>query len=171
MNIIDAIKKLYPGIDGGFVYWYTKHDGTAWDNPEDGLIWTNTEYEKPSWEDIEAELGGVDLQEAKDKKEVELKENRKVFMYLPIEYNGSTFINSEKSGNNLQAAYTFYDEPIDWLDSSGNVVALSKTQIGDIVKLIMDHRGAAYFQQAIKSAQIQSCETISDVEDVDINFL
>jgi hypothetical protein len=52
-NIIETIKEIYPDIEGGFVYWTTKEDGSAWENPIDGLIWNNTEFSKPDWETIE----------------------------------------------------------------------------------------------------------------------
>ncbi len=67
-NIIKAIKEIYPNIEGGFVYWETKQDGTPLDNPIDGLKWENAEYDKPSWSDIEAKLGAVELENAKDAK-------------------------------------------------------------------------------------------------------
>lgn len=54
MNIIKAIQTIYPSIQGGFSYWQTKYDGSEWENPIDGLVWENTEFEKPTWEQIKA---------------------------------------------------------------------------------------------------------------------
>ena len=76
MKVIEAIKKIYPTIQGGFVYWETQQDLTPWENPIDGLVWENTEFAKPTWEQIEAQLSIVDLQEAKTAKINQLKLNR-----------------------------------------------------------------------------------------------
>lgn len=51
-NIIEAIKEIYPNINGGYMYWETQKDGTPWENPIDGLVWGNTEYTKPTWSQI-----------------------------------------------------------------------------------------------------------------------
>ena len=42
------------------------------------------------------------LEEAKANKISEIKTNKKAFIYLPIEYNGATFVNSEISSNALK---------------------------------------------------------------------
>jgi hypothetical protein len=55
MKVIEAIKKIYPTIQGGFVYWQTNQDGSSLVNPIDGLIWENAEFTKPTWEQIEAQ--------------------------------------------------------------------------------------------------------------------
>lgn len=65
LKVIEAIQKIYPSIQGGYVYWYTKQCGTPWENAIDGLVWENTEFEKPTWEQIEAQFPTVDLDEAK----------------------------------------------------------------------------------------------------------
>lgn len=67
-DITNAIKKIYPNIEGGFVYWKTKQDGESWESPIDGLVWKNSKYTKPSWEAIQAEFLGLDLLKAKDSK-------------------------------------------------------------------------------------------------------
>ena len=51
MNIINAILKKYPAIDR-VAYWETKYDGSPHDSPIDGLIWENTKYPKPTYEDL-----------------------------------------------------------------------------------------------------------------------
>ena len=72
--ILKAIYKIYPNIQGGFVYWNTKHDLTEWENPIDGLVWENTEYEKPAWEQIER---AVTLVELEDKKLIKIAQCQK----------------------------------------------------------------------------------------------
>lgn len=54
--IIQAIKEIYPNIEGGFAYWETKQDGSDWESPIDGLIWENAQFEKPTWSQIDALL-------------------------------------------------------------------------------------------------------------------
>ena len=63
--VIKAIYKIYPEIQGRFVYWNTKHDLTEWENPIDGLVWENTEYEKPTWDQIEQAIVLVELEDKK----------------------------------------------------------------------------------------------------------
>lgn len=64
-KVIESIKKIYPEINGGFVYWESKYDGTALEHPIQGLIWENTEFPKPTWEQIEAQFDNVELNEKK----------------------------------------------------------------------------------------------------------
>ena len=71
MNIIQAIKKIYPNIQGGYGYSETDN-GAAWQNPIDGLRWENQEYPKPTWEQIQKVLPIVELEEEKEKKLKEL---------------------------------------------------------------------------------------------------
>lgn len=71
MNIIEAIKKIYPNIQGGYGYAETDN-GVAWQNPIDGLQWESKEYPKPTWEQIQAVLPTVELEEAKEKKHHQL---------------------------------------------------------------------------------------------------
>lgn len=63
--VIKAIYKIYPEIQGRFVYWSSKHDLTEWENPIDGLVWENTEYEKPTWDQIEQAIVLVELEDKK----------------------------------------------------------------------------------------------------------
>ena len=65
LKVAEAIQKIYPDIQGGFVYWETKQDLTNWENSIDGLIWKNTEYEKPTWDQIEAQFLIINLDSAK----------------------------------------------------------------------------------------------------------
>lgn len=67
MNIIEAIKKIYPNIQGGFGYAETDN-GVAWQNPIEGLRWESQEYPKPTWEQIQEVLPLVELEQAKTQK-------------------------------------------------------------------------------------------------------
>jgi hypothetical protein len=112
----------------------------------------------------------VKLQEAKASKIAQVVRNRDIYMYSPVEYNGSIFINSEKSGANLQAAYTYIDEPINWLDINGGTVALTKSQVKDIIQLIITLRSYGYFKQSQLDKAINNCTTIAELNNININF-
>jgi hypothetical protein len=92
-NTTKAIKAIYPEIKSGFVYWESKSDGSSWEKPIDGLAWENTEFTKPTWEQIETALLVVNLQEAKDKKRAEIKALRDSNLQKPtpqtINYSGA----------------------------------------------------------------------------------
>jgi hypothetical protein len=169
-NVIKAIREIYPDIKEGVCYWESKQDGSPLTNPIDGLRWENAEHPKPTWADIEVKLAGINLQEAKNTKLIQIKANRKQSTYLPVEYNGSTFTNSEVAGNNLQAADKYSEEPINWLDIDGNPVILSKIDIGNIVRLMMNTRSLGYFKEAQLKASIKACTTLAEVEAINITF-
>jgi hypothetical protein len=75
MNVIKAIQTIYPNIQGGFSYWQTKFDGSDWKNPIEGLVWENKQFEKPTWEQIEAANQQLeeDLKETTEKKKLRIK--------------------------------------------------------------------------------------------------
>jgi hypothetical protein len=51
MNILDIILFKYPGIER-VAYWGSHKDGTPWKDLYEGLIWENTDFPKPSKEDL-----------------------------------------------------------------------------------------------------------------------
>lgn len=59
-KVIEAIKKIYPSIDGGFVYFETQPNGAAWNNSIDGLVWENQSFTKPTWSAISAKFTEVE---------------------------------------------------------------------------------------------------------------
>jgi hypothetical protein len=60
--IFKAIKKIYPSIEGGYTFWENSI------NPADGLVWENKQFAKPKWNEIEALIPAIELQDAKDEK-------------------------------------------------------------------------------------------------------
>lgn len=64
-KVIKAIKLIYPNIKGGFIYWETKKDLTPWANPIDGLVWENTDFIKPTWDQITSKFDIIELEEKK----------------------------------------------------------------------------------------------------------
>ncbi len=110
------------------------------------------------------------LEDAKSLKKIEVSNSRKDFIYSPIEYNNSTFINTEIAGNNLQAAFTFLDEPINWLDIEGNSIILSTIQVRELVVVIINKRSQGYFREASLNASLDACVSVEEVEQLDISF-
>lgn len=119
------------------------------------------------------------LIKTRDRKISLIKSRKRDSLYLPVEYNGSTFINTEIAGSNLQAAYNFMDEPITWLDIEGNQVILTKAQIKELVGVMLTHRSSIYFQEAALIHQVNAIvpnetktmqECIEEVEAINITF-
>ena len=50
---LDKVLYLYPGIQH-VQYWYTKQDGSNWEDPYDGLVWNNIDIPKPTRQDLMA---------------------------------------------------------------------------------------------------------------------
>ena len=110
------------------------------------------------------------LQEAKTAKIAEITPARDAFMYADIEYNGSTFTNSEVSGNNLTARLRKQPVTIKWLDSTGNRIDLTLLEAEELSDLIENKREVGYFQEAALITQINACTTIAEVEAINITF-
>ena len=83
-NVLEAIKTIYPNINGGYSYFETQPNGKDWVNPIDGLVWENTEYPKPSWAEIEAVLPSIELSKAKTAKIAEIKAKRDEMDLSPL---------------------------------------------------------------------------------------
>jgi len=128
-------------------------------------------YQGDDWIELTGqELNDYLLSIAKVNKIDQVLINRNNYIYSPVEYNGSTFVNSEKSGANLQAAYTYMDEPIHWLDINSNSILLTKNQIKDIIQLIITLRSYGYFKEAELTKAINDCTTIEELNNINIEF-
>ncbi|MGL5113587.1 MAG: DUF4376 domain-containing protein [Flavobacterium sp.] len=110
------------------------------------------------------------LQKAKALKLAQITPARDAFMYADIEYNGSIFTNSQVSGNNITSALAIMGTSINWLDTSGNLVVMTKTQLKELGALIIDKRNIGYFQEANLTNQINACTTIEQVNAINITF-
>lgn len=110
------------------------------------------------------------LANAIENKKRELKAIVQEFIYKPIDYLNTKFVNSEISGNNLQAAYAFIEEPIEWLDLYGNSVTLTKAEVKKLIGLILQQRSKGYFLKAQYEKEIDECLTIEELEDLVFNF-
>jgi hypothetical protein len=128
----------------------------------------NYEIPKPTF--TQSDFDEADLQEAKTSKLAQITPVRDAFMYADIEHNGSIFTNSLISGNNITAALAIMGTSINWLDTSGNQVVMTKAQLKELGALILNKRSAGYYKEATLIEQINACTTLEEVEAIDINF-
>lgn len=175
MKVIEAIKKIYPTIQGGFVYWATQHDGTPFENSIDGLIWENTEFAKPTWAQIEAQLSIVELQEAKTSKLSQLNKNRNDFCLIPIEYQGNTYattINAWAAISYLANGLATLSTEGQYLNLEGDNITLTKQDFKNIANLIQAREMASRDLRRDLKDQIEdeSCDTLEKLNAIDITF-
>jgi hypothetical protein len=128
--ILKAIQQIYPKISGGFTYWETQSNGQSWKNPIDGLVWENTQFTKPTWEQIQPLLNDIQLQEAKENKLAQLKVNFDNASKKPFTLNQVKQI--DKTGNVMGIVNAFYNiQDVNSLTDSANIIfagSIMKTQ-------------------------------------------
>lgn len=112
------------------------------------------------------------LERFREKKAEEININKQESLYQDIAYLGKMFKNSEKSILNLTAAYSLLEdgETEDWLDVSGSVVNLSKSQFKELMLLIKQHHSSIYFQEAVKYYQLNNSSTINELDAITADF-
>lgn len=185
MKVIQAIKKIYPTIQGGFVYWETKEDGSPHKNPIDGLLWENTEFTKPTWEQIKAQLSIVELEEAKATKLSQLAKNREFKAEKSsVEYNGKPYANSQNAriaindARQLMAAsspaVSYFTCPT---DESGKLIAeqreiveFTKADFAALADLIRNNERSLREQEFVIIQQINNCQDLEKLANININF-
>jgi len=123
-NVIEAINLIYPSINGGFVYFESKSDGSSWDNPIDGLIWENQVFTIPTWEQIESKFEQIDLQNAKDGKIKELK-----IFHESDPARILTINNTFQVSTNFESTRKWFNEIISDLKNEAYVTSASYTAV------------------------------------------
>ena len=114
-TILKAIKLIYPQIEGGYSFWENHA------NPSDGLVWENTQYPKPDWEDIQALIPQIELQEAKEAKLAQLKVNLDNESKKPFSLIGVKQIDKDnKVIGTVNALYNIQD--VNSLTDSANII-------------------------------------------------
>ena len=114
-TILKAIKLIYPQIEGGYSFWENHA------NPSDGLVWENTQYPKPDWEDIQALIPQIELQEAKEAKLAQLKVNLDNESKKPFSLIGVKQI--DKDGKVIKTVNAFYNiQDVNSLTDSANII-------------------------------------------------
>ena len=173
--IVQAIKLIYPEIQGGYVYWETKKDGAPLDNPIDGLVWENTEFTKPTWAQIKAKLLIVNLQKEQDLKIVQLKKNRaEKAEFSTVEYNSKTYSNSQNARNVItgRIAITTNASPARFYQTYPvvEIVHLSRPDFVAIANLIDENESSLRAAEIGLINEIKACTAISEIDLIKIEF-
>lgn len=186
MKIIEAIQKIYPTIQSGFIYWETQQDLTPWENPIDCLIWENAEFEKPTWEQIQQELNIIELEEAKTSKITQLKTNRNLAMEVEIPKTGSTHsyeIDGVLRTFKLKIAdlailngriNRLKDLPssttAQWTDIDGNRLNLTLVQFQSLASHLDVRDQDLYTFYLQTKEEINACTTLEELNAINIDF-
>ena len=129
-KVADSIKKIYPDLNGGFVYFETKEDGTPWENLIDGLFWESEEFLKPDWQTIENNF----LDEIVYKKEELLQLNNQKRIEardkgVEITVDGVTYLANKETVQGFAVLRGLNgEEPIYWKDKDGKPYKLEEEQ-------------------------------------------
>ena len=135
MKVVESIKLIYPSITGGFVYWETNQDGTPHKNPIDGLVWENTEFSKPTWEQIEAQLSIVGLKEVKEAKKAEINAQRDTNINKPIFHSqqGKDHYLKRSIASELSWLYAGNQETdSEWITEDNQIITITKWNFRNI---------------------------------------
>ena len=177
-NIIKAIQKIYPDIEGGFVFWETKSDGKLFTNPIYGLRWNNTKYKKPSWSDIEVALSSIELQEAIDKKKKEINKERDDALsksILFVQDNKDHYLSRDIRSELSWMRKKKHSSP--WITDDNVIISITLKEFDSINGDLSDRDDPVCMQArlrkdaiiAIKPSKIKTIEqAIKEVEDYDI---
>ncbi len=102
--IHEAIKKIYPEINGGYTFKESE------DKFENALDWESTEYLKPTLEQIQKVLPIVELEQAKQIKIKQLKENRNQRLLRPMKFTKAFEIVFDDQGLDVVTDNTVFFE-------------------------------------------------------------
>ena len=184
-NTIEAIKEIYPNIEGGFVYWATKKDGTSWENPIDGLVWENTQYTKPTVDQLSTALSVVEIQKAKEIKIAESKSIRNSEFNKPlIARSGapSYYLKPQPKVNiflagasmdALDAQSNTNTKPWEVCDINGGaidgklLVAFTKAELVSLSNHYEDRKTENYNYHKLRVKEINALTTVALVESYD----
>jgi hypothetical protein len=184
-NIVKAIQTIYPEIEGGFVYWETNQNGSSFEDPIDGLVWTNDTFPKPTWEQIASVLPSIELQETKERKIKLVKEYRDSAMSEPTPRNGGSItymVNNQKRVFSLKSSdipyinaiidclsRAFPDSTRGWTDIDGNRLNLNIVQFRSLMDHILARDDFEYTQATKKIDAINALNSLESVEAFDIS--
>ena len=194
--IIEAIRTIYPAIQGGFAYWKTKDDGTPWDHPVDGLVWENEEFEKPNWDQIETVLSSIELKKFKETKISEIKKIRDQKNIEPITDFEGFLLDEEGNKTTQQSYFVFYanrhqtnpaSDPEAIISRAINLgampyftkdledrkitVELTAEIAGSLRQRIADKNDGNYKISKAMEAAISNAQTIEEVEEISNQIL
>ena len=164
-----AIKLIYPQIEGGYVF------GENPINPADGLIWENTELEKPTWEQIERKLADIDLENVKAIKKAQINALRDTRMAKDIlgKVNGKDYYFQRNVTANL--AWVNYLESskdivvTNWVTADNKIIDINQNDLVSICTHIRDRDTQAVIQARKCKDALEKLSTLAEVEAFDIN--
>lgn len=166
-NVIKAIQKIYPGINGGFVYWQSKQDGSPLDNPIDGLIWENTQYQKPTWEQIESKLSQVNIEEAKFSKVIQIENARKMEQYSNIIFEGNEYICSETAQTKYFLHLNNSTGDVNWrLADHITWITLTREKAIQLGEAIILREKEAYTKESTLLIQVDNAVSVDDINNI-----
>jgi len=189
MNIIKAIQKIYPNLQGGFVYSETDN-GAPFLHPIDGLRWESQEYPKPTWEQIEPLLPALELEEAKEAKkrkieEIYLQENLKPHFFdgLVLSGLGTGTIKKYRFSLDFQnqkipalepdrylkiSCITQRPLPYATVDEKNNkiVVRIKPSEALTILNHVINRFQTNFAIYSIIQTQIENCKKIEDLDKI-----
>ena len=191
MNIIEAIKKIYPNIQGGYGYAETDN-GVPWQNPIEGLRWENQEYPKPTWEQIQKVLPLVELEQAKTQKHQEILVSKlnadlqdKIHEAKVIQGKGIDTIRSfkfkQKYDNKIPALDTdrflniciISDKPLPYeteaVEGDKIIVQITPAKAKEILNHMIERYTINYAISSFLRMKIENCKTINEVEKISWN--
>lgn len=174
MNVTAAIRLIYPNIQGGFMYRQTHSDGTLWENPIDGLVWENKEFEKPTWDQIALYSNIYELHEGKTNKINQLNKNRNDFCLIPIEHKGNTFASTLEAKNaicyktsslpDMDSTCNYYTYP------EGKKVQLTREDLIALADLIEAREIYSRDKRYDLVNEINDCQSLEELENINIDF-
>lgn len=184
--IHEALKKIYPQINGGYTFRIGEED---FDN---ALFWENQEYPKPTWEQIEAVLPIVELEEAKEKKHQEIAEfyinanlQDKIHEAKIIQGKGIGTIRQfkfkQKYDNKIPALDTdrflniciISDKPLPYETEAAEgdkiIVQITPAKAKEILNHMIERYTINYAISSFLRMKIENCKTINEVEKISWN--
>lgn len=174
MKIIEAIKLIYPQIEGGFSYWKTKYDGSEWENASDGLKWENPQFEKPSWDLILAKEAIVKLNEAKKTKceKINSQRDSNISKNVAHEVQGQTYSFQRSITSQLawvNAVESMEDIALEnWVTADNQIISLSKQDLISICRHIRLRDTTETIQARKRKDAVNALSSIEEVESFDI---
>lgn len=131
-DYLQKIQYLYPGIQG-VMYWHTQSDGTPWNNPYDGIVWENTDIEKPSQamlDELNDEIVTKELA-----RRHELSKKGQFVQSTPLDSMEAKIAKFETQMVNLQNLLN------DQFTQTSNIVKISKIQVHDLQNALIAING------------------------------
>jgi len=186
-NIVEAIRLIYPDIQGGFTYWETEYNCNNWQNPVDGLVWENNNYPKPSWSQITEKINQLSLINAKKDKISKINNQRdsRLIQNTPQTlnvYQGTNLVSKQFQVN--PACYAQWNARIKlleerkasgeqnptypWIALDNEIYDLTLNDFKSLLSHLVDRENTEHIQARLRKDAVNVLTTIQEVEAFDI---